>query len=173
MESSFRMPKGWFPTGDSPDTYDMGVDPTVTYANRQCVTIKAGPEPTEFAALAQSIKADAYRGKRLRFSAALRSMDLENRAALFMRISDPDGKVLAMDNMKDRFITGTNDWARHSIVLDVAEKAEDIMFGVLSSLKGQVWMADVRLEEVGQDVPTTDMLAEIAAYFPMNLDFEE
>ncbi len=173
MESSLRMPKGWFCGGDAPEKYEMGVDPSVSYENRRSVTIKAGPEPNDFAALMQEIKADAYRGKRLRFSAVLRSAGLENRAALFMRVSDKDGKLLAFDNMKDRFITGTNDWAHHSIVLDVAETAEDILYGVLSSLRGQVWMADVRLEEVGKDVPTTDILAEIAPYFPMNLDFEE
>jgi hypothetical protein len=173
MDRLFRIPKGWFDTGDGQVTYDMGVDPAVTYENRPCVTIKAGPEPTEFAALAQEIKADAYHGKRLRFAAAIRSEDLENRAALFMRVRGTNGKLLAFDNMRNRYITGTNDWAHHAIVLDVAKDAEDIIFGILLSWKGQVWMADVRLDEVGLDVPTTDLLAEIAPFFPVNLDFEE
>jgi hypothetical protein len=173
MESSFRIPKGWFTTGDAPDKYEMGVDPSVTYANRSCVTIKAGPQPTEFAALAQQIKAEAYHGKRLRYSAAVRSADLENRAALFMRISGSNGEILAFDNMRERPITGTSDWAQHAIVLDVAEEAEDIIFGILSSLKGQVWMADVHLEVVDRNVSTTDLLAEIAPYFPVNLEFDE
>jgi hypothetical protein len=173
MESSLRIPKGWFVTGDAPDKYELGVDPAFTYENHPCVTIKAGPEPAEFAALAQQIKADAYQGKRLRFTAAVSSAELENRAALFMRVSGSNGKMLAFDNMRSRPITGTNDWARQTIVLDVAEDAEDILFGILSSLKGQVWMADVHLEVVEKDVPTTDILEEIASYFPVNLGFEE
>jgi len=173
MESSLRMPKGWFATGDAPDKYEMGVDPSVTYEKRPCVTIKAGPDATEFAALVQQVRADAYHGKRLRFSAAVRSADLENRAALFMRVSGANGKMLAFDNMRNRPITGTHDWEHNAIVLDVAEEAEDILFGILLSLKGQVWMADVHLEPVDRDVPTTDLLEEIAPYFPMNLDFEE
>ena len=173
MESSLRIPKGWFVTGDAPDKYEMGVDPAVTYKDRPCITIKAGPEPADFAALVQEIKAEAYHGKRLRYSAAVRSLELENRAALFMRVSGADGKMLAFDNMRSRPITGTNDWAHHAIVLDVAEEAEDILFGILSSLKGQVWMADVHLEVVDREVPTTDLLAEIAPYFPVNLGFEE
>jgi hypothetical protein len=173
MDRTFRMPKGWFDTGDGQGKYDMGVDPTVTYANRPCVTILARPEPTEFGALAQTIKAEAYQGKRLRFSAALRSADLINRAALFMRVSGANGKMLAFDNMRNRFISGTNDWAQHAIVLDVADDAEDIIFGILSSQSGQVWMSDVHLVVVGLDVPTTDLLAEIAPYFPANLDFED
>jgi hypothetical protein len=173
MESTFRIPKGWFITGDAPDHYDIGVDPDLTYQNRPCVTIQARPEPTEFAALAQQIKAEGYRGQRLRFSAVLRSENLENRAALFMRIGGPNDKMLAFDNMRNRFITGTNDWAPYAIVLDVAEEAENIIFGFLSSLEGQAWMADAKLEVVDQSVPTTDILDEIQPYFPTNLDFEE
>ena len=172
MESSLRIPKGWFVTGDATENYEIGVDPAVAYKNSPCVTIKAGPEPTAFAALAQTIKAEAYRGKRLHFSATVRSTELENRAALFMRISAANGKMLAFDNMRNRPITGTNDWTHHTIVLDVAEDAEDIIFGILLSLKGQVWMADVCLDVVGQEFPTTDLLTEIAPYFPVNLGFE-
>jgi len=173
MGNSYRIPNGWFVMGDSPDKYEMGVDPIVTYENHPSITIKAGPEPTEFAGLAQGFKADAYRGKRLRFSAAMRSVDLENRAGLWMRIDGADGKMLAMDNMKNHYITGTTDWAHHAIVLDVAEEAESIIFGALLSLSGQVWVSDIQLETVGKDVPTTDMRAEIEPYFPTNLDFNE
>jgi hypothetical protein len=58
-------------------------------------------------------------------------------------------------------------------VLDVSEEAENIIFGFLLSLNGQVWMADVHLDVVGANVPTTDLLAEIAPYYPFNLEFEE
>lgn len=173
MDNPFRIPKGWFVTGDAPENYAIGVDPEVRYADHGCVTLKAGPQATEFAALAQTIKAEAFRGKRLKFSAAVRAADLENMAALFMRISAADGKMLAFDNMRNRKITGSSDWSPHAIVLDVAQEAESIIFGLLLSLKGQVWMADVRLEPVGPDIPTTDLLAEVAPFFPTNLDFKE
>lgn len=173
MENSLRLPKGWFVTGDAPDKYEIGVDPTLTYETQACVTLKASPDPTEFAALAQMIKAEAYRGKRLQFSAAVRSENVENRAALFMRIGGTHGQMLAFDNMRNRPITGTNAWTHYAIVLDVVEEAENIVFGLLLSLQGQVWMADVHLEVVSRDIPTTDILEEIASYFPVNLAFEE
>ena len=81
--------------------------------------------------------------------------------------------MLAFDNMLHRQITGTNEWARHAVVLDVAEDAESIAFGILLSLNGQVWMADVHLDVVGPDVPTTDVLDEMNPCFPVNLEFEE
>jgi len=173
MKYSLRIPKGWSVSGDAPYKYEMGLDPIVTYENRPCVTIKAGADPSEFAALCQTFKADAYNGKRLRFSAAVRSADVENRAALFMRVGGAGDKMLAFDNMRDRPITGSNEWAHHAIVLDVAEDAENIVIGILLSLNGQVWMADVHLDVVGPDVPTTDLLEEVVPNLPVNLGFEE
>jgi transcriptional regulator with XRE-family HTH domain len=176
MESTFRIPAGWSVTSDTDEMagdYDIGVDPEITYEDRPCVTIQAKPESSEFAGLAQQIKADYYHGKRLQFSAAVRSQNLKNRAALFMRVRGANGKLLAFDNMRNRQICGTTDWKHYSIVLDVAEDAEDIMFGFFLSLQGQVWMADVQLESVDNSIPTTDILEQIAPYFPVNLDFED
>ena len=51
-------------------------------------------------------------------------------------------------------------------------RAVDVIFGILLSLKGQVWMANVQLNAVDKDVPTTDLLEEITSYFPVNLGFE-
>jgi len=103
----------------------------------------------------------------------VRSADVENCAALFMRVDGAEGKILAFDNMRGRQITGTSDWTRYAIVLDVAEEAENIVFGILLSWNGQVWMADVSLDVVGPDVPPTDMLAELIPTSPVNLKFEE
>jgi transcriptional regulator with XRE-family HTH domain len=173
MENSFRIPKGWFAGGDAPDKYEMGLDPAVMYENRPSVTMKAGPDPAEFAALVQSFKAEWYHGKRLRFSAAVRSVEIECCTALFMRIAGTGDQLLAFDNMRNRQITGTTEWTHHAIVLDVAENAESIQFGFLMAGKGQAWMADVHLDVVDRSVPTTDILEEVAPFFPANLDFVE
>ena len=173
MIGTYRIPKGWYVSGDAPEKYVMGVDPEVNFNNSPSVTIKAGDEVSDFAALMQMVKADLYQGKRLQFSAAVRSIDVVNRAALFMRISGASGKILAFDNMRDRPVTGTTGWEHYSIVLDVAENAETILFGILLSLGGQIWMSDVQLDVVARDVPTTDLIKEIESFFPVNLDFEE
>jgi hypothetical protein len=173
MNHSYRIPKGWDVSGDAPNKYEMGLDPSVTYENHPCVTIQAGTDPSEFAALCQSFKADAYRGKRVRFLAAVRSSNVENRAALFMRVGGTGDKMLAFDNMRNRPITGSTDWAHYSIVLDVGQDAETIIFGILLSLTGQVWMADVHLDVVGPEIPSTDLLDELVPNFPINLEFEE
>jgi hypothetical protein len=170
---SYRIPKGWDVSSDGPIHYDMGLDPSVTHQDHSCITIKAGPEPTEFGSLLQTFKAGEYRGKRLRYTAAVRAQDIVNRAALFMRVDGPSNELLAFDNMRERPITGTQDWTDYSIVLDVAENAENIVFGILLSFLGQVWMSNVRLDVVGLDVPTTDILENLIPPAPVNLGFDE
>jgi hypothetical protein len=172
MNNHHRIPKGWSVSGDAPTKYLTGLDPTVTYGNLPCVTIKAGPDPSEFGAICQTIKADMYRGKRLRFTAVVRSLDVENMAALFMRVGGAGDQMLGIDNMRNRPITGTTDWIHYTVVLNIAEEAETIVFGILLSLHGQVWMADVHLDEVGPEVPTTDLMEEWIPGVPVNLGFE-
>jgi hypothetical protein len=171
MANAFTVPKGWDLIGQGRDCYDVGLDPEVRYEGRPCITVRAQPNPLEFGSLAQYFRADTYRGKRLRYSAAVRAEGVENSAGLWMRVDGP-GKVLAFDNMNNRPITGTGGWNHYSIALDVADDALEIYFGILLTGPGQVWMADVRLEEVGPDVPSTTMLSEPPDQ-PGNLNFEE
>lgn len=173
MENALRIPKRWTFGGDAPQKYGMGLDPGVTYENRPCVTIKSLPECTDFGALFQECKADAFQGKRLRFSAAVRAEAVENMAALWMRVDGPHQRMIAFDNMRDRPIVGTSDWTHYSIVLDIAQEAVQISYGFFLSLAGQVWMADVRLDVVELDVPTTDLIADLLQELPANLGFEE
>lgn len=58
-----------------------------------------------------------------------------------------------------------------SVVLDVSPMAKEVAFGVLLAGPGEVRMADVELEPVGEEVPTTG--GAIPPRAPMNLDFLE
>ena len=56
------------------------------------------------------------------------------------------------------------------MVLDVAEReSTKVAFGVLLAGPGQIWIADVRIEQVNADVPTTGT-APLRDH-PVNLDF--
>lgn len=82
---------------------------------------------------------------------------------------------LAFDNMQNRAIKGTTDWKRYEIVLDVANNATAIAFGLLLGGTGQAWMDDLAFEVVGKDVPATEMYqggVQAGDSNPANLDFE-
>lgn len=113
-----------------------------------------------FGALNSGLDATPYRGKRVRFRAAVRTV-VEgdgNRAQLWFRVDRPRDNGVpvtgAFDNMHDRPITATQ-WQYYDIVADVAEDAESIIFGVLLMGNGKAFIDDATFEVVGNDVPPT------------------
>jgi hypothetical protein len=91
-----------------------------------------------------------------------------------MRVDGSDRqRSLAFDNMQNRAVKGTTDWQRYDVVLDVAEEAGAIAFGILLSGRGQGWISGIRFEPVGRDVETTGGAIGGLKEGPENLDFSE
>lgn len=176
LSNQVTAPKGWLLTGVYPHQYEVGVDQKVVHRGRVSGTIKGSVNANTqgFGTLMQMFKADQFRGKRLRLSGFVRT-DGVQMAMLWLRIDGGDEEPLAFDNMQDRPITGTTDWMAYEIVLKVADQAHAVAFGVILSGPGQVWIDGLRLEEVDETVPTTDVLGKAAELpeMPINLDFEQ
>lgn len=175
-----EVPKGWFLTGSAPADYDVGTEAgTRRPGDRNAfIRIKSGlpeaekkSEQRRFGSLAQGIDAAAYRGQRVRVSGFLRTREAD-RADMWLRIDDRNERVLDFVNTSARELSGTRDWQRCDLVVDVPEAAHYVMFGFLLSGKGEVWADDFRLEKVGKDVPLTDMPGRYPTE-PVNLDFSQ
>jgi hypothetical protein len=173
------VPRGWYLAGDKPADYESGVDSQTMHNGHPSAYLKGKkPEIDGFGTLMQDFRADQYVGKRLRFSAFVKSEGLENWAGLWMRVDKSAGaapQMLAFDNMQDRPIKGTTDWQNYAVVLDVPEGATGIFFGVLVNGSGSVWMSNLKIEPVGTDVPTTSKMGASATRpdAPQNLNFEQ
>lgn len=171
--------KGWFVAGSHREEYEIGVDPEVKFEGKRAGFLKFDEDnetASGFGTLMQMFQARDYAGKRWRFSAAVRTHEVGDWAGLWMRVDvKKEGESLAFDNMRDRAISGTTDWQQHTVVLDVAKEATHVAFGVLLSGKGKVWLSDVKFEEVGTDIPTTDGNSYATGYAPRaeNLDFSD
>ena len=110
-----------------------------------------------FGGMMQMCSAENYRNKRLRFSAWLKSEKADDGGAhLWFRIDGQD-RILGFDNMDKRPVKGTTEWQSFSIVLDVPANATALAYGFFVNGTGRAWVSDMKIEEVGQDVPTTDM----------------
>lgn len=166
--------ESWFIAGSHPKDYEIGIDTNTTYNGKNSGYIKSTEEePEGFGTLMQMFKANSYQNKRMRFSAVVKSEEIEDWAGLWMRVDGPErGKSLAFDNMQDRPIKGTTDWQKYEVVLDVPQESVYVAFGILLSRRGGVWLSDVQFEEVGTDVPVTSAQRE-EKYpdQPGNLDF--
>ena len=88
-------------------------------------------------------------------SGYIRTEDAECGVGLWMSVNNEAGSALCADNMMDRPVTGTTDWRRHEIVLDVPETGTDITYGIVMDGKGQAWVDGLELGVVGNDVAAT------------------
>lgn len=166
-------PQGWVLAGSKPANYLTGVDPKSPYQGHPTAYLKAGPSATEgFGTLMQSFSAAQYVGKRVRFSAAVKSEGVNDWAGLWMRVDSGPVPAVRFDNMQDRPIKGTTNWQNYHVVLDVPKDATGIAFGVLLGKSGTVWLSNVKIESVGTDVPTTGRPMPPLPEGPTNLNFE-
>jgi hypothetical protein len=153
-----QVPAGWQAVTDGTNEYTVSTDGARRDGGQGYAgaTIRAnGESPRGSAMLAQSIRADAYRGKRVRLSGYLKTIGVnEGTAVLFMRV-DGDGVVQTSDFMQNRPLMLTTDWTRSEIVLDVPRNAIGITYGFMLGGTGQAWLDDVAMEVVGDDVAVT------------------
>jgi RNA polymerase sigma factor (sigma-70 family) len=165
--------KGWHLAGLAPGNYEDGVDRNVTRNGKACAFIKSKITDTNgSASLIQNIQAQNYRGKRIRFTGYIKCEAVEVRAGLAMDIiSNRHMRNFGHDNMEDRPLKGTLDWQFCEIVLDVPQEADFIMIGALLQDKGQIWLADLKFEEVSTEVNIT--APHYALISPRNLDFRQ
>ncbi|SNZ02677.1 AraC-type DNA-binding protein [Terribacillus aidingensis] len=167
---------GWMLSGTDPHNYEMGIDYKHVHQGKASGYLKSktvmGAE--EFATMMQQFKAAKFAGKRIQLTCFLKTENVRSFAGMWMRVDNSSDDIIQFDNMSNRPIKGTTNWARYRIVLDVPENSAIISFGVILSGKGQVWADGFRFEEVDESVPTTNLnMTYDIQEEPVNLSFEE
>jgi erythromycin esterase len=169
--------------------FEVGTDNVVVHSGRASAFIRATTSRVltgQFGTLGQSMRADAYRGTRVRLSGWLRTVGVSGEGAgLWLRADGPESQPF--DNMANRRIATASNWTSVSIVADIPQNAIGLAFGVLMVSPGIVWADDLQLEIVDSSIPVTaaalsipasaDTAAISATYdgiamSPRNLDFE-
>ena len=173
------VPRGWF-VGNQSDrkSFRLGLDPSAPGAAliESKIDRSSSIDLSEASGfLVQSIIADDYRGRRVRLTANVKTVDAD-KGTIFMRIDKSPGNTLRFDNIFSReskaASQSTKDWADRSVILDVPEAATSIHFGFCLQGYGRIWARAFRLESVGKDVATTAGRGRSLAA-PTNLDFSQ
>lgn len=168
---------GWIITGTVPSEYHVNYDYDTFYKGSRSVCIKGESDTIgddDYGTIMQQFKAKNYIGNRIRFSAFIKTKNVDGWCALWMRINDTTANIVRFDNMQNRPIKGDNDWNHYAVVLDVPESSNIINIGLLLNGTGTVWMDQVAFEIVDKSVQTTDVdLSSELPEKPVNLSFED
>ncbi len=152
------IPTGWFRVGGAQATYVVGTD---GHAHGGRYALAIGGTDTSvlrFNGVAQELRADPYRGKRLRLRGWVRQVGITGSdIGLWMRVDGP-GVMQAFDNFSTRPLLGTADWHQVEIILDVPPDALGILFGALMSGRGEFLVDDMTFEVIPATGPTTNQL---------------
>lgn len=159
-------PTGWM--GQSNANFLVGADTETKHGGTASAFIKskyAEGNSVLSSGLGQAIKADAYRGKRVRLSGWVKGAVAYGQAFPWMRVNaeHESGEILGFDNrLGDGFFVRP-DWTSFSIVLDVPQQSATINFGFQLNGRGHVWLDDWTLEVVDASVPSTHQATSEAA----------
>jgi C-terminal processing protease CtpA/Prc len=107
-------------------------------------------DPRAFGNLLSFFDATPYRGKRIRFRAAVRAevSGAESQAALWLRVDRENGAMGFFDNMEDRPIR-SSEWKTYEITGDVAPDAKNIYLGLMLNGQGKAWIDSASFETIG------------------------
>jgi hypothetical protein len=152
--TGWRVPQALLDAG-----YEAGPEREDVHAGELAARIDsraATPGPNSFGNLMQSFDATPWRGKRVRYRAAVKVAEAESggQAQLWLRV-DRAGVGNAprpgfFDNMGDRPIT-SGEWQSYEIVGDVEADAQKIVLGALTIGSCLVLVDEASFEEVGKE----------------------
>lgn len=164
--------QSWFEAGSQPEAYTMDVDSAVLSPESGMPSLYIRGNTAEALGtgeLVQTISAENYQGRRVRLTVYLRGDDIRGQAMPFLSI-DFGNSALAKAGAGSLTLSGSQDWTPYELVLDVPDGVSYITLGVALKDAGTVWIGDVQLKTVGDDVPTTNLFD---VETPVNLGFEE
>jgi len=131
----------WSLTGATPSLYQTGFDTSMTCSGNPSLHLASSTATgSDFGAMAGVKGPGGYAGHRVRLSAWVLSSNVTGWAGLWMRVDSAQMNGVAFDNMQCRALTGTTGWQQVQVVLDVASDATEIVYGVLLSDQGEVWV---------------------------------
>lgn len=174
---TITAPTGWSKNGSKPGSYVVGVDSNQVWAGQPSAYVKSTEATVDgFGGMMQMASAENYLGKRVRLSGWAKTEGANDGGGhLWFRVDGQQaGTSLQFDNMDNRAIKGSTDWQHYSVVLDVPAEAAALAYGFFVQGTGQMWVSGAKMEEVGRDVPSTNMIANRTRALPKapsNLEF--
>jgi hypothetical protein len=138
---------------------DIGVDAQLAKLGQLNLSIACSIPKN--AGLRQAPEAAPWWGKRVRFSCWIKTekvipqegADAAGGAGLFLGVSGTQSPTVGFR------VSGTTDWQYRELVMDVPRKSQWMPMGLALNGSGQVWVRDLKFEEVSRDTPVTQSAA--------------
>jgi len=142
-------PKNWIEFQRQPN-YTISLDTVNVKSGKYAIAIEFTGSSVDFEGV-QYVLPGIYNGKKITLLGYIKTENVTvGYAGLWMRI-DPG---IAYNSMKQNGVTGTTDWKKYEITLDMGDPAisKQIVFGGLLVGKGKMWLDDLHIAIDGKDI---------------------
>lgn len=143
--------RGWFtPAKQFVPDYEATLTKAAPYHGAQCVRLSSTGTPNgrEFGNVMQTFNAVPFRGKTMRFRAAVRTDGSRTaRAQMWFRVDRAKRRMGFFENMDAKPIT-SDEWGVYEIIGRIDDDAELINIGCMLIGTGSIFFDDVHFEEV-------------------------
>jgi hypothetical protein len=157
LDPAWHVPGGWKATESTSGEYQVSVDHTIVHDGRSSLFLRSlAAHPAGDVQVGQDFDAAPYRGKRMRVAGFFRAARIDGDAAL---------RLGTTGSHQQTDVSGSLQWSRYEVVIDVPFDAESISLGVQLRGAGTLWVADLVFEQVPITVPLTKRTQ------PLNLNF--
>jgi erythromycin esterase len=153
------IPFGWHAVGsNAPFAHEIALSPVATPCGHRCVCISRKVAPWRWGdgQLVQQFSAERWRGKRLRFKAAIRCKPhgYGTGAQLLIRTlrsdRDADDSVSRQATLSSAMLDGhiqSNEWADYAVESDIPDETDAIQIAIVVSGSATAWFGDFELVE--------------------------
>jgi hypothetical protein len=138
----------WQLNAQRTDHYEVSRDQKITFEGKPTARLQTNVETADLGSLYQSIDAQPYRGKRIRYATSAKVQGVEEWTGLWLRIEGAFIPFLAYADTHDVNLRDNREWTRLTIVIDVPEAAETIHLGLAQEGPGTSWFGPVSIETV-------------------------
>src|SRR5262249_45718160 len=146
---------GWLLTAPITDKFEASSDAKVTFRGKPSARLQSDVMRADLASLVQTIDADQYRGKRIRYSTFAKTKRVEGWTGAWIRIDSRHNEFRSYEDTHNVNLQGDHDWTALTLVVDVPEDARSIDLGLSQEGSGTSWFGPVSVETVENNVRTT------------------
>ena len=185
----FQVPKAWLLRGSGSKNYELRSDRETVFTGNYSALLSSHDKdvsPNLSGSGIQVVLAAPYVGTRMELSAVLRGSGTRNGGSVWMYVTDPSRVIIAYQVAQMTPTADVNEWTRYRVVMDIPFHGEVLAYGFTLQGKGKLWVDDVHLRAVDNNVPVTGpqnvhqvgviaqaVSADGALTNPANLDFED
>jgi hypothetical protein len=123
-----------------------------------CLKASSLVDANKFIPFSQIVPIEKQKLVRIAISTYIKTKDLNGNAGLWCQILDKNNKQIGFANLEQQgtIISGTNEWKKYSLVLNINTNCKKLTLGGYLQGNGTIWYDDFSINEIAfSDIPPT------------------